>query len=202
METIPLFPLAHGLFPDGRLDLQIFEVRYLDLVRRCHRKQRPFGIAWIEEGQEVTVPGQQPTLFSYGTLAHIDSLETVQAALLRIRCHGGQRFALHRTHAGPLGVWQGEVQLLAPDAAVDIPSELEYLAQRLGRGIAMAQQDGRLAELPLLAPFRLDECGWVANRWAELLPLPTTYKQALLQESDALTRLRAIDRSMDREDRA
>ena len=202
METIPLFPLAHGLFPDGRLDLQIFEVRYLDLVRRCHREQKPFGIAWIEEGQEVTVPGQQPTLFSYGTLAHIDSLETVQAALLRIRCHGGQRFALHRTHAGPLGVWQGEVQLLAPDAAVDIPSELEYLAQRLGRGIAMAQQDGRLAELPLLAPFRLDECGWVANRWAELLPLPTTYKQALLQESDALTRLRAIDRSMDREDRA
>ena len=150
----------------------------------------------------MTVPGQKPTLYSYGTLAHIDSLETVQAALLRIRCHGGQRFALHHTHAGPLGVWQGEVDLLAPDAAVDIPPDLEYLAQRLGRGIAVAQQDGRLAELPLLPPFRLDECGWVANRWAELLPLPAAYKQAILQESDALARLRAIDRSMNREDRA
>ena len=202
METIPLFPLSHGLFPDGRLDLQIFEVRYLDLIRRCHREQTPFGVAWIEEGQEVTVPGQQPKLFSYGTLAHIDKLETVQAALLRIRCHGGQRFALHHTQAGPLGVWQGEVELLTPDAEVDIPTDLEYLAQRLGRGIAVAQQDGRLAELPLQAPFRLDECGWVANRWAELLPLPSVYKQALLQESDPLTRLRAIDRSMDREDRA
>ena len=202
METIPLFPLSAGLFPDGRLDLQIFEVRDLDLVRRCHREQTPFGVAWIEQGQEVTVPGQQPTLHSYGTVAHIDSLETVQAALLRIRCHGGQRFALHRTHAGPLGVWQGEVEYLAPDAAVDIPPDLEYLAQRLGRGIAQAQADGRLPELPLLAPFRLDECGWVANRWAELLPLPTIYKQALLQESDPLTRLRAIDRSMDREDKA
>jgi Lon protease-like protein len=99
-------------------------------------------------------------------------------------------------------VWQGEVELLAPDAAADLPPDLEYLAQRLGRGIALAQQEGRLAELPLLAPFRLDECGWVANRWAELLPLPSAYKQALLQESDPLTRLRAIDRSMDREDRA
>ncbi len=202
MENIPLFPLAHGLFPDGRLDLQIFEVRYLDLVRRCHREQTPFGVAWIEQGQEVTVPGQQPTLHSFGTLAHIDSLETVQAALLRIRCHGGQRFALHHTHAGPLGVWQGKVEYLAPDAPVDIPSDLEYLAQRLGRGIAQAQADGRLPELPLLAPYRLDECGWVANRWAELLPLPTVYKQALLQESDPLTRLRAIDRSMNREDKA
>ena len=85
---------------------------------------------------------------------------------------------------------------------MDIPPELEYLAQRLGRGIAVAQQDGRLAELPLLPPFRLDECGWVANRWAELLPLPTAYKQAILQESDALARLHAIDRSMNREDRA
>lgn len=202
METIPLFPLSHGLFPDGRLDLQIFEVRYLDLVRRCHREQTPFGIAWIEQGKEVTVPGQQPTLYACGTLAHIDSLETVQAALLRIRCHGGQRFALCHTRAGPLGVWQGEVEYLAPDAAVDIPPDLDYLAQRLGRGIAQAQEDGRLQELPLLAPYRLDECGWVANRWAELLPLPAAYKHALLLESDPLTRLRAIDRSMDRKDKA
>jgi Lon protease-like protein len=27
METISVFPLSTGLFPDGRLDLQIFEVR-------------------------------------------------------------------------------------------------------------------------------------------------------------------------------
>ena len=202
METIPLFPLSHGLFPDGRLDLQIFEVRYLDLVRRCHREQTPFGVAWIEQGQEVTVPGQQPTLYRCGTLAHIDQLETVQAALLRIRCQGGQRFVLHHTRPGPLGVWQGEVEYLPVDCAMDIPAELEYLAQRLGRGIAQAQEDGRLPELPLLAPYRLDECGWVANRWAELLPLPAAYKQALLEESDPLVRLRAIDRSMNREDRA
>ena len=200
MQTIPLFPLSHGLFPDGRLDLQIFEVRYLDLVRRCHREGTPFGVAWIEQGREVTVPGQQPQLFSHGTLAHIDSLETVQAALLRLRCHGGQRFALHKVRPGPLGVWQGEVEYLAPDAAVDIPPDLQYLAQRMGRGIAQAQEDGRLPELPLLPPFRLDECGWVANRWAEFLPLPAAYKQSLLQERDPLARLRAIDRSMDRED--
>jgi len=195
METIPLFPLSHGLFPDGRLDLQIFEVRYLDLVRRCHREGTPFGVAWIEQGREVTVPGQQPQLFSCGTLAHIDSLETVQAALLHVRCHGGQRFVLHATRPGPLGVWQGDVEYLPPDDALDIPPDLEYLAQRLGRGIASAQKEGRLPDLPLLPPFRLDECGWVANRWAEFLPVPAAYKQALLQESDPLVRLRAIGRA-------
>ncbi|NCA24799.1 MAG: peptidase S16, partial [Betaproteobacteria bacterium] len=28
MDPIPLFPLSHGVFPEGLLQLQIFEVRY------------------------------------------------------------------------------------------------------------------------------------------------------------------------------
>jgi Lon protease-like protein len=41
-------------------------------------------------------------------------------------------------------------------------------------------------------PYRLDECGWVANRWAELLSLPGEQKLDLLAEMDPLRRLRAI----------
>ena len=37
-DTIPLFPLSHGIFPDGMLQLQIFEVRYLDLMNRCQEE--------------------------------------------------------------------------------------------------------------------------------------------------------------------
>jgi Lon protease-like protein len=59
----------------------------------------------------------------------------------------------------------------------------------LGRGIAQAQTDGRLGELPLQAPYRLDECGWVANRWAELLPLSAEEKMALLAQPDPQARL-------------
>lgn len=196
METIPVFPLSTGLFPDGRLDLQIFEVRYLDLVRRCYREQTAFGVVSIHEGKEVMVPGQTPALFSHGTMAHIETLDTLQPSLLRIRCRGGRRFHLHRTYPGPLGVWQADIDFLPVDPAVEIPTELNYLALRLGRGIAQAQKDGRLADLPLLGPFRLDECGWVADRWAELLLLPASDKLDLLRETDPLVRLRAIDRTM------
>jgi Lon protease-like protein len=93
MERIPLFPLSHGVFPDGVLQLQIFEVRYLDLIRRCHREQTPFGVAWLAQGNEVAVPGQVPRLHPVGTLAHIETLETIQAALLRVRCIGDRRLA-------------------------------------------------------------------------------------------------------------
>ncbi|MEC9300381.1 MAG: LON peptidase substrate-binding domain-containing protein, partial [Pseudomonadota bacterium] len=36
-EQIPLFPLRVVMFPGGRLDLQIFERRYIDLVSHCMR---------------------------------------------------------------------------------------------------------------------------------------------------------------------
>jgi Lon protease-like protein len=192
MERIPLFPLSHGVFPDGVLQLQIFEVRYLDLIRRCHSTQTPFGVAWLAQGNEVAVPGQVPQLHPVGTRVHIETLETVQAALLRVRCIGGLRFNLGAIEAGPYGVWYGEVEYLPEDPPVPIPPELQALANRLGRGIAQAQTDGRLSELPLQAPYRLDESGWVANRWAELLPLPAEEKLELLGEMDPLVRLRQV----------
>ena len=196
MQRIPLFPLSHGVFPDGVLRLQIFEVRYLDLIRRCHREQTPFGVAWLAQGNEVAVPGQVPRLHGLGTLAHIEDLETVQPALLRVRCVGGQRFKLGAIEAGPYGVWYGEVDYLLDDEPTPIPTDLQPLANRLGKGIAQAQQGGLLHELPLQAPFRLDECGWVANRWAELLPLPTEEKLALLAESNALARLERVAQTL------
>ena len=192
MERIPLFPLSHGVFPDGVLHLQIFEVRYLDLIRRCHREQTPFGVAWLEQGNEVAVPGQVPRLHTVGTLAHIDTLETLQAALLRVRCLGGRRFTLGATETGPYGVWYGQVHYLPEDVPTPIPYQLQPLANRLGKGIAQAQADKRLSELPLQAPYRLDECGWVANRWAELLPLSVEEKLTLLAVADPLARLAQV----------
>jgi Lon protease-like protein len=192
MERIPLFPLSHGVFPDGVLHLQIFEVRYLDLIRRCHREHTPFGVAWLAKGNEVTVPGQVPRLHPVGTLVHVETLETLQAALLRVRCVGGRRFRLGTLDAGPYGVWYGEVEYLPEDLPMSIPSGLQAMANRLGRGIAQAQTDARLNELPLQAPYRLDECGWVANRWAELLPLAAEEKVALLAEMDPLARLTQV----------
>ena len=194
MERIPLFPLSHGVFPDGVLRLQIFEVRYLDLIRRCHREHTPFGVAWLAQGNEVAVPGQVPRLHPMGTLAHIEELETVQAALLRVRCVGGKRFSLGTIEAGPYGVWYGNVEYLPEDQPITIPQALQPLANRLGKGIAQAQSDQLLDQLPLQAPYRLDECGWVANRWAELLPLNAEEKLALLAEVDPQVRLEQVGR--------
>ena len=51
--ALPLFPLQTVLFPDGLLELKIFETRYLDLMARCMREQAPFGGAALRSGGET-----------------------------------------------------------------------------------------------------------------------------------------------------
>jgi Lon protease-like protein len=53
LNALPLFPLGTVLFPGGWLPLQIFEVRYLDLMKRCERSGEPFGVVSLQSGQEV-----------------------------------------------------------------------------------------------------------------------------------------------------
>jgi hypothetical protein len=41
---IPLFPLSLIVFPGEKLNLHIFEPRYKELIRDCHKNGKPFGI--------------------------------------------------------------------------------------------------------------------------------------------------------------
>jgi Lon protease-like protein len=191
-HTIPLFPLSHGLFPDGMLPLQIFEVRYLDLLKRCHQQQLPFGVAWIKEGSEVKVPGEVPLLHHVGCLAHVREFEQVQPTFFRVLCQGGLRFQLDDVQPGPFGVWQGSVSYLAQDPEVEVPVSMQAHADRLGKVIATAQQKGLLDKLPIFPPYHLDQCGWVANRYAEAMPISAELKLQMLSEPDPLKRLESV----------
>lgn len=186
---IALFPLSRGVFPDGMLQLNIFEVRYLDLIRRCHRDGRPFGVAWLADGHETQVPREVPRLHPWGCLVQVREIETLQPALLRVRCQGTTRFALDAHEPGPLGVWQGRIRHFPPDPPVAVPEALRHLAEPLARLIAEAVRHGEADRLPIYPPYRLDDCGWLANRLAELLPLEAGDTQRLLAEGDPEARL-------------
>lgn len=192
-DKIPLFPLSQGVYPDGMLQLQIFEVRYLDLMKRCHREQQPFGVAWLRQGSEVQVPGETPLMHKYGCMVHIRKFEQVQPNFFRVVCQGGARFELHDTQLGPFGVWYGNVSYLPHDPEVAIPAALQHHADRLGKLIATAQQQGQSDRLPILKPYLLDQCGWVANRYAEAMHISIEEKLQLFSELDPLKRLELVD---------
>jgi hypothetical protein len=46
--------------------------------------------------------------------------------------------------------------------------------------------------LPIAQPYRFDDCGWVANRWCELLPIQPELKQRLMELDSPLMRLELV----------
>jgi Lon protease-like protein len=207
LMTIPLFPLGSVLCPGGSLPLRIFEVRYLDMVGKCHKAGTPFGIVALTQGHEVRKPGQGPggdgfaheAFNAVGTLVEIVDFAAPQAGLLEIRCSGTQRFRMKSFEQLKHGLWTAQVEMMAPDLAVKIPADLQPAAQLLQNLIDTLQtRDVPHPEMPFEPPYHLDDCGWVANRWCEILPLPLQHKQRLMELDNPLLRLELINDLLDR----
>jgi hypothetical protein len=81
---------------------------------------------------------------------------------------------------------------LPQDPEVEVPQSFQALANRLGKVIASAQQQGVIDKLPVFPPYHLDQCGWLANRYAEAMPMSTAVKMELLGELDPLKRLEIV----------
>jgi Lon protease-like protein len=58
--------------------------------------------------------------------------------------------------------------------------------------LSMQQRASGPDQMPVLEPWQLDDCGWVANRWCELLPLPVSLKQRLMELDNPLVRLELV----------
>lgn len=210
LTQLPLFPLNTVLFPGGWMPLRIFEVRYLDMIGRCHRAGAPFGIVCLSEGHEVRrvdpqAAGEAPSFakedfHAVGVLARIDSLDKPQPGLLMIRCQGMQRFKVDRRQQLSHGLWVADVTLDAPEPVVPVPDHLDGARNRLQQLLMnlRERQPEVLAQLPLQEPYQWNDCGWVANRWAELLPAPTELKQRLMSLDNPLLRLELVADLLDR----
>jgi len=181
--ALPLFPLNTVLFPGGPLSLRIFEPRYLDMVRRCAREQRCFGVVLILDGAEV---GTVATVAAAGTTARVVDFATLPDGLLGIDCAGERRFRLLSRSQQADGLNLGEVEYLPEQPPCPLPPELAHLAELLRALLP------RLGDAYARLPLRYEDAGWVGNRWAELLPLAAAEKQRLLELDDPSERLRQV----------
>lgn len=193
LQSLPLFPLGTVLFPDGLLSLRVFEVRYLDMIGKCRKAGAPFGVVSLTQGNEVRQPGSTEAFAQVGTLATIQEIETPQAGLMLVRAAGAQRFRITASDQLRHGLWVADVERLPADVVVAVPEDLQPVSDALQRLIqSLEMRSGADAPMPLMPPWRLDDCGWVANRWCELLPLPVELKQRLMELDNPLVRLELV----------
>lgn len=203
--TIPLFPLGTILFPDGIIPLKIFEARYLDMIKKCFREGTPFGVISIIKNNSF---GSEPNdlepvnqgFSDIGTLAVIEDFDPVQPTVYMTRSVGTQRFKLLSAAQEPDGLWVGQVELLENDPPSPIPSEHQKVANLLHEMIEMIQSQTLIEEPLFKAATDPNDCGWVANRLAELLPLSLSVKNHLLGQTNPRIRLDLITEIIEDDD--
>jgi uncharacterized protein len=191
LPALPLFPLRSVLFPGGLLALKVFEARYLDLVADCLRQQQPFGVVCLLQGDEVRAGKSAAVRFEQaGVLARLDDVDSEQPGVLRARCTGTRRFRLEGSaRQQPDGLWIGSATLLPDDPVLPPPAGLQPTVLALANAIAKLKAQG--AE-PFNLPHRLQDAGWVANRWCEILPITLAAKQKLMELDDPQVRLQLV----------
>ncbi|MEX0740707.1 MAG: LON peptidase substrate-binding domain-containing protein [Pseudohongiella sp.] len=190
-ELIPLFPLRSVLFPGGRLPLQIFEQRYIDLVSHCMKTDTGFGICLISKGAEVVKPGSSQQVERVGMYARIVDWDQLPNGLLGITVEGRHKFTVR-------DCWTRDDNLLM--AAVQFARE-DFLGQPAlpltGQHQALVDLLRDLSAHPLIESLDLaidfEDRRQLAWRLSELLPVPVHQKQQLLALDDTEERIREIE---------
>jgi hypothetical protein len=183
---LPIFPLATVLYPGLVLPLQVFEDRYLQLVRDLENlpaEQRRFGVVALRHGKEVGQPCDSSSLHEFGCVANVREIELVDDGRVALVTSGGPRFRL-----GPLDHTRAYLR-----------AEVELLDEPAGSGEAL----GEAATVArLFAEYRLaltgspgeldfvDDPELVSYVVAAAAVLDLAEKQALLEAPTTSRRLK------------
>ena len=186
---IPLFPLGTVLLPHGRLPLQIFERRYIDMVAKCMREQTGFGVVWLRQGSEVDEEGASGSLQigDYGVLAHIVDWDQLPNGLLGITIEGSQRFHIEEAWIEESSLNVARVELEPALAPEPLPVEGASMVDVL-QGL---QRHPEVKRLNLSVDY---EDAWsVCFALTQLLPVGSTLKYELLGQTDIMTLIDQLD---------
>lgn len=186
VPRLPLFPLGTVLVPGAQLPLQIFEPRYVALLRDLlGGEQRPeFGVVAIRHGIEVGSDAARE-LYGVGCVARVSGAASLDDGRYVATADGTQRFRLDGVVAdSPTPYLVGEVTWL-PEEAGESAEELALLAERVRAELA-----AHARTLGVVPPAWSGEPVEVSYAVGTALGLTLGERQQLLEVPDTATRLR------------
>src|SRR5262245_59933121 len=124
------------------------------MAKSCLKKEAPFGVCLILDGQEV---GQPATPAAIGCLARISEWDMPQLGVLQVVARGEQRFRIRERRVQPDGLVLGTIDLLAAESDAPVPESCRTCVRLIER---IHEQHPELLERPL----QLDSALWVSAR--------------------------------------
>lgn len=175
-RKLGLFPLTAHLMPGGRMQLRVFEPRYIRLVRNSLRNEQGFGLCMLNPDGDVA---KNEHIHPIGTLAKIIDFETLSDGYLGITIAGEQLFHIDAIETEKDGLRTAAITFKhAPEGVADAQIESSSECELRKRLHEVFTNYPEFAELYPEQHF--DRAEWICNRWLEILPLAAEIKQELL----------------------
>lgn len=186
-DTIPVFPLTGVLLlPRGKLPLNIFEPRYLNMVQDALASNRLIGMIQPRDGGM----GNHPPLYDIGCVGRITSFSETEDGRFLITLTGISRFRI----AGEVPTTRGYRRIIADwsvfagDLDEDAPCDLDRTSLD-GTLRAYFKQQGISANWDSIAQAPLDR---LITSLAMICPFDAPEKQALLESPDLNARAKLL----------
>lgn len=191
-REIPLFPLSIVMFPGGRFDLQIFERRYIDLIRHCLRSETGFGICLLKRGDETTQENIEQSIYDTGTYAKIIDWNQLENGLLGITVEGQIKFSVSDYWKGDDDIFHANVEFSEAESADSEPIPVENRFDGLSVLLRRLENHPMVEKKKLVVDYdNLWDLGW---RLSELIPIKLEERQKLLEVDDPWERVKNIER--------
>lgn len=189
-EKIPLFPLSVVLLPRGRIALQVFEQRYLDLVSQCLKTDTGFGVVWLTRGSEVITASKARSgsrhsnrLADIGTYAKIVDWDTLPNGLLGITVEGEKKFQLLACEQQANQLYTARVKWLDAEPIVPLDNQALEL-----HGLLLQLLAHPVVER-LNISASVEDVSHLTFLLTQLMPIDEAAKFELLAHNDAASRL-------------
>lgn len=179
-----LFPLTINVLPGAYLPLQIFEPRYIDMVKDCLSKETGFCVVLIKEEKELSTLKAQHS--ATGTYVEVVDFNQLENGLLGITVQGKYRAQILDRKEQDDGLLLGNI--VQSKEADDICLEADY--ENIWRVLREISEHPEIKKLQLEIDF--SDSSSVAYNLASLLPISPLDKQLLLESNSNKIRLNSL----------
>ena len=169
---LPVFPLNTVVFVNASLQLQIFEQRYIDMVKECMRNQHGFVSVLIKKGREVD---DTPEIYEVGSYVEIIDWDRLQNNLLGITIKAQQRVRLVNKKIDENKLMSADIACIENLKA----SEHDVFDEELTSLLGLLSQHPYVREK--YPEFEQTDVVDAAYKLCELLPISNREKQTLLE---------------------
>ena len=188
-NNLPVFPLGLVALPGTIQNLQIFEPRYINMVKNCMKNSQGFVIVF----QKPTDSIDDFEISKKGSYVEIIDFNNLQNGLLGISVKSINKVVVNNLIQLKDGLHIAEINPLV-DPEVDDQALLAEFPE-ITNILNQLVKHPRIVDMPIEVDFNSADS--VAYHLAGLIPIPWTSKQNLLEAFDASQRLKILSKYID-----